>query len=1120
MEASSWRTDDKESFSNSGLRSAISHSVLDRVRLRLEQALFGMLFTIVRENNFYSNLSLIAILIEWSQMITFALSSKYPWGQTTGVVFFYTEQIQLSVYRYGEDVFVITFWTCFGLVFLTIILAVFVSLNFMMGWLRAMWPIQLLRLLSSLLIPVFYIPLLKTLLQIFACDTVPFICSSPHYSVYIAASLVSMFLLIPFALLMSFAYFDPQPNTSYILAKAHTYTDLLATVAKTILSILLVMVTNKVAVAVVIVLFMTAISYMYTVTQPYYHPYMNRLRILTNSSVVWAGVVLLAVVIINDRTKEAATIVFYAGLVPVSAIMALLAYVYERRIFTSRDVKADDDAITITKTFDRAISVELAARLARRGHFPDVPAHSLMDAIFSSGLKQQPSAYVHIMHAMYIEAFWPTSAGSQADIRNCIERARNMEQSFLSRFLLYLKDKEAEQAFESHSHGDVHLDVLQFVEFRQNFDAAQRFHQTALHQIRAFWKQLSTRDVSAKELWTASRRITGSETRAEDSYRSLIRKFPKSSKLWRSYGDFYSHVSNDPIRANYCYSRASRCDEEQAHDKRAAEKVAFLRDGAAKFAGAGGSDGVVVIDAQGVIKSINSQALKVFGYKRSQLVGQNVKLLMPSPYREQHDGYLKEYWRSGRARILGRIREEEAITSDGVTFPVKLCVTRSEVAGEVFFVGRVSKRKAADANMTVDSHGVILTCSEGSRDVFGYAAKELIGKNISMLVPAHVRDVHDGLIERYLVTNKSAVVNAGPRNVNATHRSGQEVAVSLSVAETMIDTERIFTCQCERVSQLFGMVTVDGSSMLISSNPNMQKLFGFSLAELLDMHISTLLPELAVDNLVYNETFVTAAQHSDRSRFRVQVLARDVSFQGKQQTGFSIGRVDNEHVLQDMETAGTLSSGDASSVYETATVMETDALSTLGSKTLIRSASVSSFHSAVSMRAVILNRDQGGASTRHINTRIVISGALLLLLAIALYICSRVFLDGFVYHSAVLRQAGIRMVETDAVRYHARTTQLVAENVLAGGAAELVNAKNALVSAANNMNNAHNSLLAAVIGPDSTMSAAHEALYTLPLVRMWRYTAATLNTPALVLRSLWDSCLTMLPMLGLLHYGR
>ncbi len=106
------------------------------------------------------------------------------------------------------------------------------------------------------------------------------------------------------------------------------------------------------------------------------------------------------------------------------------------------------------------------------------------------------------------------------------------------------------------------------------------------------------------------------------------------------------------------------------------------------------TDAIITIDAYGRIDSVNPATERIFGYTAAELIGQNVALLMPSPYREEHDRYLADYLKTGINHILGISREVLAQRKDGTVFPVDLAV--SELVPLHMFTGilrDISSRK-------------------------------------------------------------------------------------------------------------------------------------------------------------------------------------------------------------------------------------------------------------------------------------------------------------------------------------------------------------------------------------------------------------------------------------------
>jgi two-component system sensor kinase FixL len=100
-------------------------------------------------------------------------------------------------------------------------------------------------------------------------------------------------------------------------------------------------------------------------------------------------------------------------------------------------------------------------------------------------------------------------------------------------------------------------------------------------------------------------------------------------------------------------------------------------------------DGIIVINDKGIIEAVNPAVVRMFGYVDREIIGQNVNILMPSPYREEHDGYIARYLATGQAKIIGTGRQVTARRKDGTTFPVQLAVGQFSLAGERKFTGIV-----------------------------------------------------------------------------------------------------------------------------------------------------------------------------------------------------------------------------------------------------------------------------------------------------------------------------------------------------------------------------------------------------------------------------------------------
>jgi two-component system, LuxR family, sensor kinase FixL len=98
-------------------------------------------------------------------------------------------------------------------------------------------------------------------------------------------------------------------------------------------------------------------------------------------------------------------------------------------------------------------------------------------------------------------------------------------------------------------------------------------------------------------------------------------------------------------------------------------------------------EAMIVIDEHGIVQSFSTAAQRLFGYMAAEIVGKNIKMIMPSPYREHHDGYLARYLNTGERRIIGIGRVVVGERKDGSTFPMELAVGEMRSDNQRYFTG-------------------------------------------------------------------------------------------------------------------------------------------------------------------------------------------------------------------------------------------------------------------------------------------------------------------------------------------------------------------------------------------------------------------------------------------------
>ncbi len=134
-------------------------------------------------------------------------------------------------------------------------------------------------------------------------------------------------------------------------------------------------------------------------------------------------------------------------------------------------------------------------------------------------------------------------------------------------------------------------------------------------------------------------------------------------------------------------------------------------------------DGLIIIDYLGIIHAFNPSAVRIFGYQPNEVLGKNIKMLMPEPYQSAHDSYLTNYLESHTPKVIGIGREVKGRRKNGEIFPMDLGVNEMNVNDMVMFVGTVrdiTERKASEAS--IERYITALKQSNQELDDFAYIA--------------------------------------------------------------------------------------------------------------------------------------------------------------------------------------------------------------------------------------------------------------------------------------------------------------------------------------------------------------------------------------------------------------
>ncbi len=270
---------------------------------------------------------------------------------------------------------------------------------------------------------------------------------------------------------------------------------------------------------------------------------------------------------------------------------------------------------------------------------------------------------------------------------------------------------------------------------------------------------------------------------------------------------------------------------------------------------------VVSIDESNCVTFYNAAAEQLWGYRREEVIGQNVAMLVPKELQQRHDGFVNRHRSEGTNRIVGTSREVQLQTKDGRLIWALLSLSQVLVKGKKHYTAFIQDvtaerngremieqtlSQALDAVVVINEHNEVTFYNKAAERLWGYAPTEVLGQNVKMLVPKVIQSQHDGYIDKNRTTGQDKIVGTS-REIKIERKDGRVLWGQLSLSKVRLGGITVYTAfvkdvtadviKREEMAMLSlvanktdnSVVITDASGLTVYVNQGFERLTGYDL---------------------------------------------------------------------------------------------------------------------------------------------------------------------------------------------------------------------------------------------------------------------------------------------------
>jgi len=284
-------------------------------------------------------------------------------------------------------------------------------------------------------------------------------------------------------------------------------------------------------------------------------------------------------------------------------------------------------------------------------------------------------------------------------------------------------------------------------------------------------------------------------------------------------------------------------------------------------------DAVVSINEKNQVTFFNAAAERLWGYDRSEVLGNNVKMLVPMEIQGAHDSYIEKNRTTGEDKIVGTSRNVLMTRKDGSTLWANLALNKVVYGKSITYTAFIrdisaeyadreiisqTLEQALDAVVTIDENNCITFANSAAETLWGYDRSEMLGQNVKMLVPSDIRSRHDDMVNANRRTGVDKIVGT-TREVPVYRKDGSKRWASLALSKIRLENRILYTAFLKDVTaevarreefQLLSMVANETDNAVVITDPERRieyvnqgftQLTGYTLEEVQGENPGTLL---------------------------------------------------------------------------------------------------------------------------------------------------------------------------------------------------------------------------------------------------------------------------------------